>query len=134
VRAYRKKNCTKRASECLARKRKRQDADPKGEWWYNAAGQAKDRAKTRALPFALHLREPCCAIPDNLGIALVYGRKSKAGPAPSSPSIDRIRPELGYVPGNVRVISMRANQIKSNASADELWFVYLDANNLEAHT
>lgn len=30
------------------------------------------------------------------------------------PSIDRIVPELGYVKGNVAVISMKANRLKSN--------------------
>lgn len=130
VRAYRKKNSVKRAAECLARKRKRQDNKPKVEWWYSTVGQAKERAKARSLPFALDRHEPCCVLPDRcpvLGITLIYGRKSKSGPTPSSPSIDRIRPALGYVAGNVRVISHRANQIKSNATADELWFVYLDA-------
>jgi hypothetical protein len=29
-------------------------------------------------------------------------------------------PSLGYVPGNIRVISMRANRIKTDATADEL--------------
>ena len=37
-----------------------------------------------------------------------------------SPSIDRLIPKLGYVAGNIQVISMRANMIKSNASIDEL--------------
>lgn len=37
-----------------------------------------------------------------------------------NPSIDKIIPELGYVPHNVRVISMRANRIKSNATYEEL--------------
>jgi len=39
---------------------------------------------------------------------------------PSSPSLDRIDPNGGYVPGNVWVISHRANNIKSNATLDEL--------------
>ena len=37
-----------------------------------------------------------------------------------SPSIDRMVPEKGYVRGNVRVISNKANRLKSNASLDEL--------------
>lgn len=47
-----------------------------------------------------------------------------------SPSVDRVVPELGYVKGNVRVISMRANTIKNNATADELEKVlnYVRAN------
>lgn len=36
------------------------------------------------------------------------------------PSIDRIDPALGYVPGNVWIISHRANRIKSNATFAEL--------------
>lgn len=36
------------------------------------------------------------------------------------PSIDRLRPELGYVPGNVAIISRRANRIKSDCSVEEL--------------
>lgn len=32
---------------------------------------------------------------------------------PESPSLDRIVPEKGYVEGNVVIISLKANQIKS---------------------
>ena len=38
----------------------------------------------------------------------------------NSPSIDRLIPELGYIKGNVNVISLRANIIKNNATKDEL--------------
>lgn len=37
-----------------------------------------------------------------------------------SPSLDRIIPEIGYVRGNVIVISHRANSIKSNATPEQL--------------
>ena len=36
------------------------------------------------------------------------------------PSLDRIDPRRGYVPGNVVVVSFRANTIKHNATAEEL--------------
>lgn len=59
-------------------------------------------------------------IPDRcplLGIPLQQaGGFREAG----SPSLDRIRPELGYVPGNVWAISYRANQIKNDATLAEL--------------
>lgn len=42
----------------------------------------------------------------------------------NSPSIDKIKPELGYVKGNVAVISLKANRIKNNATAEELKKVY----------
>lgn len=35
-------------------------------------------------------------------------------------SIDRLIPELGYVKGNVVVISYKANTIKNNATVDDL--------------
>ncbi len=56
------------------------------------------------------------AIPSHcpvLGIPIIY-------PAPihtyGLPTFDRIRPELGYVKGNVRIISWRANNLKSNCT------------------
>lgn len=36
--------------------------------------------------------------------------------APGSPSLDRVDPELGYVRGNVRVVSDRANRLKGKRS------------------
>lgn len=39
------------------------------------------------------------------------------------PSLDRWDNSLGYVPGNVRVISYRANRIKNDATAAELYAV-----------
>lgn len=38
----------------------------------------------------------------------------------SSPSLDKIIPELGYVKGNIAVISMKANSMKTNASIEQL--------------
>ena len=37
-----------------------------------------------------------------------------------SPSLDRKDPDLGYTPGNIWVISFRANRIKYNATTEEL--------------
>lgn len=47
-------------------------------------------------------------------------RHNGTGPAPDSPSLDRVIPELGYVPGNVIVISWRANNLKRDATIEEL--------------
>jgi hypothetical protein len=37
----------------------------------------------------------------------------------NSPSVDRLIPELGYTPENCRVISQRANRVKSNGTIEE---------------
>ena len=63
-----------------------------------------------------------------LGIALQPN--DKAGPIDSSPSLDRIAPSLGYVPGNVRVISFRANRLRADATAAELRLVAADAERI----
>lgn len=53
----------------------------------------------------------------------VFGFELKAGDGfatLNSPSLDRIIPELGYVKGNIIVISHKANMIKSSATPDEV--------------
>jgi hypothetical protein len=67
------------------------------------------------------LKDKDVSVPDVcpvLGIPLKV--VSGKGFTDNSPSLDRIVPSLGYVPGNVVVISMRANRIKSDASLAEL--------------
>ena len=57
-----------------------------------------------------------------LGVKLDYDRVSsrKSGMKPNSPSFDRIDPNKGYIPGNVVIMSAKANTIKSNATPEEL--------------
>ncbi len=82
--------------------------------------QAKQRARKLGLLFDISPDD--CVAPEFcpiLGLRLernVGGRK----PLPSSPSLDRIVPELGYTKGNVQVISQRANAMKNDASMEEL--------------
>jgi len=42
----------------------------------------------------------------------------------NSPSLDRIQPKLGYVKGNVRVISRMANIMKAHASEKQILIFY----------
>ena len=83
--------------------------------WYSA----KKRAKIRNVPFDLSPDD--IVIPEFcpvLGIRLSLNRGG--GFKASSPSVDRRIPSLGYVKGNIRVISYRANEIKRDASLEEL--------------
>jgi hypothetical protein len=80
---------------------------------------AKQRAQKAGVPFEIAVEDvvipPCCPV---LGIPLK--RKLGRGGGDSSPSLDRIIPERGYVLGNIAVISNKANRIKSNATPEEL--------------
>lgn len=79
---------------------------------------ARNRARKRGVPFEIEpsdIQVPThCPI---LGVELVVakGRFNE-----NSPSLDRKDPSKGYVPGNVAVISFRANLIKNDATAEEL--------------
>jgi hypothetical protein len=51
----------------------------------------------------------------------VFGYKLKAGGTDfNSMSLDRLDNDIGYLVGNVNVVSMKANRLKSNASIEEL--------------
>jgi hypothetical protein len=57
-----------------------------------------------------------------LGVLLKQGTARRR--IAQSPTLDRINPALGYVPGNVIVISYMANTIKSNADYRQIGRVY----------
>lgn len=84
-----------------------------------------DRARKRALRLSLafNLPQDAIVIPPAcpvLGLPLKAGGKRSE----QSPSLDRIRPQDGYVVGNIRVVSDRANRLKGA----------LDLPRLEART
>lgn len=57
-----------------------------------------------------------------LGIKLSYARRGdgRLGPAPDSPSVDRIDTAKGYIKGNVVVVSQLANSIKTSATPEQI--------------
>ena len=85
---------------------------------------AKQRAKVKNKPFTISFNDVVlpefCPV---LGMKLDYSkttRERKGGPRRNSASLDCIIPKLGYVPGNVAVISLRANSIKTDANSQEI--------------
>lgn len=88
-----------------------------------ALSRARQRAKKKGVPFSI-TKDDIPPIPETcpvLGIPL-RSTTTRGGDG-NSPALDRIKPELGYVPGNIQWISAKANMIKSDATSDELFRV-----------
>lgn len=81
--------------------------------------KAKQRAKDKGIEFCIGPQDfketDTCPL---LGIKFNFMNSGKL--ADDSMSIDRIDPHKGYIPGNVWVISKRANQIKNSSTIEEL--------------
>ena len=77
----------------------------------------KRRAEEKGLPFNLTKEDlVSTGFCPALGIPIQHNSKQ----AFDSISVDRIYPELGYVKGNVLLISDLANRIKTNASPQQI--------------
>ena len=111
---------------CLSRDRARETNTthgksnaPEGRLLYAAAKRA--RAANPPLPFNLTVED--IVIPETCPLLEIPLRKTRKGsgkgPCTNSPTLDRIIPRLGYVKGNVQVISHRANAMKQDASLEE---------------
>lgn len=101
-------------SRCKPCKKSRVDweAVPYEKRMYN---RTKTRAKNKGIPFNLDLED--IIFPE---VCPVLNKPFIYGDIDWTYSIDRVRPELGYIKGNIIIISNRANRLKNNATADEL--------------
>lgn len=79
---------------------------------------ALNRAHSRGIPFDLVVED--ILVPTHCP---VLGIELKVGGQDAAPSLDRIRPALGYVKGNIVVVSALANRIKSNATPEQIKLV-----------
>ena len=102
----------------IDRKNKKKKHGKSGTIEYHMWKGSQNRAKTTNIPFNLNYSDiivpKICPI---LEIPLFRGNKKHT---PNSPTLDRLIPELGYVKNNVRVISYKANVMKSDATIDEI--------------
>lgn len=81
--------------------------------------RARRRAAKLGVAFSL-TAEDLPPVPDfcpALGLRFQCG---DGRPVPESLTLDRINPALGYVPGNVMWLSLRANAMKQDASLEQL--------------
>lgn len=82
--------------------------------------RAKSRVTKSGVPFDIEVSDiiipELCPI---LGIPLVV-YKGRSGGENNSPALDRIDNTLGYVKGNIQVISHLANCMKSSANPEQL--------------
>lgn len=102
-----------RVNARAALRRSKKMAPERVLWW-----NARNRAKAQGIEFALLFSDiEIPALCPVLGIPLVIATGCAK---PGSPSIDRFDPRGGYVRGNIRVISHKANTIKSNATIEEV--------------
>jgi len=111
------KNCTNKLSKERGYNKKYRENDIAG----NLCKTAKYRAKKRKIEF--NITKDDIIVPEYcpvLGIKLGLSSLSKNGGAPYSYSLDRVNPELGYIKGNVMVMSHLANSMKSNATKEQL--------------
>lgn len=79
---------------------------------------ARNRAKAEGYACTLTVHD--IVIPEFCPLLGLQLERNAGVRKDTSPSLDKIEPELGYVPGNVWVVSWRANRIKNDATLAEL--------------
>ena len=105
-------------SRCKACKKAKQDwsKTPLEKRIYN---RTKSRAQKKGIPFELELSD--IVLPE---VCPVFKKPFIYGDHSWTYSIDRIVPELGYISGNIMIISNKANMMKSAATVDEIRLLY----------
>lgn len=115
-------NRTTNSCGCLNQEKRRdrlykhgKSNDLEGRMFYSA----KSRAKERGIEFNLDISD--IVIPELCPILNIPLFKNKNGvQSNNSPSLDRINPKLGYIKGNVKVISAKANRLKDESTIEDL--------------
>lgn len=107
---YREKNIDKMRQQSADYKKNNPE-----KFWLT---QIKTRAKKRNLEF--NLTEEDFVVPDICPVLSIPLVRAEGRVTDCSPTMDRIVPELGYVKGNVIIVSWLANRIKNNADIETL--------------
>lgn len=94
--------------------------------WVRSISPRRADAKKRGIPFTLKVADVKavwtgrCAV---TGLEFKMEKTGRKGPQPFSPSLDRIVPGLGYVPGNVRFILHCVNSFKGTMTDEQMAWV-----------
>lgn len=120
---YKLKNPSSYLKRLITAKQKRantKENNPIQAWSYTAYHNAKGRAKKLGISFDLTKEwlitnaSTHCPL---LGIELIYNAETSV---PNCASIDRVDSLRGYTLDNCKIISFKANRIKSNATLEEI--------------
>lgn len=137
IKEYRKQNKEKvEAREALYRENNREVLRHRSNEWYHKDSRElisnnpkklmlrRTRNSAKGRGYECSITEDDFYIPEYcpvLGYKLEFKKGDKEN---DSPSMDRKDSSLGYIPGNVQVISYRANKIKSDMTKEELEKLY----------
>lgn len=102
-------------------------------WRYcvQTAGSAAARARAKGVPCTIDAffidgllvdQDWCCAV-SGLPLAAPRGAERKYRKEPFGPSLDRIVPAVGYVPGNVRIVNNLVNSAMQEWGLESLMVV-----------
>ena len=114
-----KTNCDGLNHECKSCRNKEQAKKYRDNWFHKYSLVKRSECKQKGIPFDLtgeYLEEIWTDTCPVFGVEFVRHDKRHG----ACPALDRVDPTLGYVKGNVKWISSRANRIKYDASAEEL--------------
>ncbi len=96
----------------------------KGGWVSTMLTKAKTRSKEKNIEF--NITKEDINIPEYcpvLGIKIEKNPDAITKNSPNLPTLDRVDNNKGYIKGNIKVISYRANALKNNATLEELEMV-----------
>ena len=110
-----KRTCKK----CLYKRTSKRMQERTDRREYAMWANAKHRAKRDGLPFDITPKD--IVIPEACPVlGIPFSHNTSRGALDNSPTLDKIIPEMGYVRGNIAVMSAKANRIKNDASLADL--------------
>ncbi len=106
----------RQAKYLLENDRKRRQNNPEYFLWKAAKKRARDKDFDFNIEVSDIIIPQFCPL---LHIPIIH-KTGTGKPRPESPSLDRLDNSLGYVKGNILVVSWRANRLKCDAEFQEM--------------